>query len=220
VAHVTGSDDLAAALDAGVHWFAHIPFRDVVDADLAGRLAAEGAVVTTTLSFVDSLWRLSHGTLEELSDPALLDDVHQEVVDALQTADFQAWISDPVRQARLDDAHDNLALSFGALVSAGVRLVVGTDAGNPGVFHGLAVRRELALMVEYGLTPAEAIQAATAASADLLGRTDAGRLAPDAVADLLIVAGDPTVDIAALADVTAVWQGGEEIDRNALRIFH
>jgi imidazolonepropionase-like amidohydrolase len=220
ITHVTTTVDMSDALDVGSRIFAHIPFQEDMDPNLASRLATEGATVLTTLSFMDSLYRLAHRSLDELEDPALLDDVHSSIVEALQDSEFVNFITAPDRVTRIDEGMAHLMANVPILVNAGVTLVAGTDAGNPGDFHGLAMHRELELLVEAGMTPAQAIQAGTRNGADLLGRADLGRIEVGAVADLLIVDGDPTADISAVRNVASVWHNGTLVDRERLKIFH
>jgi len=82
---------------------------------------------------------------------------------------------------------------------AGGNVAMGTDCGAPGTPHGDNAR-ELALLVDAGLPTQQALQGATSIAADLLGLSDAGRIARGARADLLVVAGDPLADIACVAD--------------------
>lgn len=94
---------------------------------------------------------------------------------------------------------------------AGIRVCTGTDSGFQ-LAHGQWHAHELVLLVKGGFTPMEAITAATANSADLLG-IEAGRLAPGKLADLVIVDGDPLADIAILADAErlTVIKGGRVV---------
>jgi imidazolonepropionase-like amidohydrolase len=99
------------------------------------------------------------------------------------------------------------------LHSGGVTLLAGTDAPNPGTAHGAAMTIELSYLVRSGLTPAEALKAATSVPARIWGMTDRGRIAPGFRADLLLVGGDPTGDIGALHNVVAVWKNGVPVRR-------
>jgi imidazolonepropionase-like amidohydrolase len=91
-------------------------------------------------------------------------------------------------------------------IAAGVKIACGTDA--PAVPHGQNAK-ELCALVERGMTPMQAIRAATVVSADLLDAADElGRLAPGYLADIVAVPGDPTADIAALLDVRFVMKDG------------
>jgi imidazolonepropionase-like amidohydrolase len=96
--------------------------------------------------------------------------------------------------------------SFRRAHAAGVRVAFGTDAG---VFpHGLG-GRQFALMVQLGMTPAQAIRSATADAAELLGIADSvGTVAVGKVADLLAVDGDPLADVRVLERVKFVMKGG------------
>ena len=90
---------------------------------------------------------------------------------------------------------------IGKLARAGGRLVLGTDTGNPYVVPGFAVHEELRLLVAAGLTPRQALRAATMAASELLGTPGAfGAVKPGARADLLLVDRDPLADVGALAD--------------------
>lgn len=220
LAHISRSTDAADMLDAGVHILAHTPFQDALSGDVVARLAADGDTVIPTLAVADAAYRISHGTFDEIGDPALADDVHASVIEALGNPDDLALMMDPTFQAHAQTSIDNATASLQALHAAGVRIAAGTDAGNAGVFHGLSIRRELALYVEAGFTPAEAILTATRNAADVIGRADLGRIEEGAIADLLIVEGDPLADIGALGAVRAVYKEGVEVDRDALRIFH
>ncbi len=91
-------------------------------------------------------------------------------------------------------------------IAAGVRIALGTDA--PAVPHGQNAK-ELVALVSRGMTPMQALRAATVTSAELVGSEDElGRLAPGYLADIIAVPGDPTQDIAVTQDVRFVMKGG------------
>jgi imidazolonepropionase-like amidohydrolase len=85
----------------------------------------------------------------------------------------------------------------------GVTIICGTDAAMPYVRHGEAAY-ELEMLVEAGLTPTEALHAATGAAAEALAIDGVGYVRPGAFADLVLVDGDPTADVAVLRDLQRV----------------
>lgn len=89
--------------------------------------------------------------------------------------------------------------------AAGVKMVYGTDAG---IYPHGDNAKQFATMVRYGMTPAQAIQAATINSAEALGRKDVGVIEAGRYADLIAVDGDPTRDVTQLESVDFVMKGG------------
>jgi imidazolonepropionase-like amidohydrolase len=97
--------------------------------------------------------------------------------------------------------------TFRAAHAAGVKMLFGTDAG---VYPHGQNARQFAKMVEWGMTPMEAIQAATRNAAEALGRTaDVGAIAAGRYADLIAVDGDPLSDVRVLENVAVVIKGGQ-----------
>lgn len=110
-----------------------------------------------------------------------------------------AWASDALASVRL--AH-----------GAGRELVAASDAGYLFVPHGLGLHRELEVLVAAGVAPLDALVAATDTPARLLGWDDMGQVAAGYRADLLVVAGNPAVDIRATRQIVAVYQAGSAVD--------
>jgi imidazolonepropionase-like amidohydrolase len=98
--------------------------------------------------------------------------------------------------------------NFRRAVQAGVRQVFGTDAG---VYPHRDAARQFAVMVRYGMTPLQAIQAATANAAEALGRADLGAIAPGRLADIVAVSGDPLGEITAIERAEVVIKGGRVV---------
>lgn len=99
--------------------------------------------------------------------------------------------------------------NFERALKAGIPMIFGTDAG---IYPHGDNARQFAVMVRYGMTPMQAIQAATVNSADALGLArQVGSLATDAYADLIAVDADPIADVRALEKVSFVMKGGEVI---------
>lgn len=108
-------------------------------------------------------------------------------------------------------AEDNVT----RLADAGVTLLAGTDAPNPGTAFGTSLHRELELLVRCGISPARALAATTAEPARVFGLTDRGRVAVGQRADLVLVSGDPLTDITATRAIERIWRAGTPCDRRA-----
>ena len=101
--------------------------------------------------------------------------------------------------------------NFAKAVQAGVKVAFGTDAG---VYPHGDNARQFRYMVQFGLTPAQAIRAATRDASDLLGRADqVGQIRPGLFADLIAVDGDPLRDVTVLEQVHFVMKGGAVVKR-------
>lgn len=100
---------------------------------------------------------------------------------------------------------------------AGVRILVGSDAPDPYVFPGSAIHDELGELVAAGMSPAEALRAATWNGAEFLGLGDEhGTIEPGRRADLVLLERNPLDDIENVRGIRAVWLGGRYIDRAGL----
>jgi len=100
--------------------------------------------------------------------------------------------------------------AFDHALSAGVTVAMGTDAGTPFNRHADAPT-ELSYLVEHGMSPAGALEAATVNAADLLGLDDHGRVAPGYAADLVVLEANPLEDPAAWGDPVAVVRDGRVV---------
>lgn len=116
---------------------------------------------------------------------------------------------DPKQAAQRHEKFANALRNVKLLHDAGVPIGVGTDAGMPGTPHGSSTLHELALLVRAGLTPAEALMAATATSARLAGiAADRGTIAVGQRADLDLFQGNPATDVSAVHHLVAVIEDG------------
>lgn len=110
----------------------------------------------------------------------------------------------PVIEAALGRVHTN-----------GGTVVVGTDAGIHSYKPHDVLPYALPTLISSGMTTVQALRAITSVAAEVCRRPDRGRLAPGLPADIVAVAGDPTVDPAALVDITSVWKEGALVNREA-----
>jgi imidazolonepropionase-like amidohydrolase len=148
---------------------------------------------------------LDHGTVLV---PTLI--AVNQIVNNGGTGAIPDWV---VEKAESESGHHRD--SFGAAVRSGMKIAAGTDAGTPFNPHTF-MPQELALMVEYGLSPMAAIVAATRTAAENLGLSpEIGTLEVGRIADVIVVDGDPSADIGAIASVRFVMKDGE-VARNDL----
>lgn len=130
--------------------------------------------------------------------------------------------SDPTpegRRAFADFYRAGLAIT-GAAHRAGVGVLLGTDGGDSFVYPGSSAHDELGELVQAGLTPAEALRAATLRPAEFLGlAAEHGTVEPGRRADLVLLNADPLADIAAVRQIRAVIFRGELLDRESLDVL-
>ncbi len=98
-----------------------------------------------------------------------------------------------------------------ALAERGAVILAGSDAGNPFVAPGVSLHQELSLLVEAGLTPAQALRAATVDAARFMGVGDAGVVAEGFWADILLLRKNPLEAIAHTQTIEAVFKGGRQV---------
>lgn len=202
VVHVSTQRDAEMALEVGADGLVHI-FTDRAPEARLAELARKGkAFVTPTLTVVESTTGTASGK-SIATDPQLSPYLTQEEVDNLSR-------SFPDR-GKLKLA--NALAAVRQLRDAGVPILAGTDAPNPGTAHGASLHRELELLVQAGLSPVQALAAATSAPAKAFRLADRGRIAPGLRADLVLVQGDPTQSIAATRAILHVWKQGAEVPR-------
>ncbi|MFI5293048.1 MAG: amidohydrolase family protein, partial [Candidatus Limnocylindrales bacterium] len=109
-------------------------------------------------------------------------------------------------QAKAAEVFPKAKESLSKAIEAGVKVALGTDA--PAIWHGRNAE-ELVVLVKRGMTPLQAIRAATTVSADLIDAPDLGRIAPTMLADIIGVPDDPLTDITATQRVGFVMKGGQ-----------
>ena len=203
VVHVSRLRDGKAAINAGADGLVHI-FGEPTDAAFVAAAKKRKAFVIPTLSVLATIARADEGrTLGE--DARLVPWLAKAQADSLK-ASFGPGEAKP---AVLADAIANVR----ALHAAGVDILAGTDSGNPGTAHGASMHGELELLVRAGLTPSEALAAATSVPARRFKLGDRGRIAPGLRADLFMVEGDPTRDIFATRAIAGVWKNGYAVER-------
>lgn len=204
VVHVGSQSEADAAIAAGANGLVHIFGDSAPAADFAARVRKAGAFVIPTLSVTETVAGTAGGI--DLPKHATLGPFFTAAERAALKATFPQR---PGNKVRVEHA----LAAVTQLHQAGVPVLAGSDAPNPGTVHGGTIHRELELLVKAGLAPAAALRAATAATADAFKLGDRGRIVAGARADLVLVDGDPTRDITATRAIVNVWKGGARLER-------
>ena len=217
VAHIGTVEDALRAADAGVAAWMHGVYKERIPADAVPRMAAADIPYVATSVVFDAYADVFDGErvatrLErETVDAAVLDGF-APVPDNYGPADLRRYVE--VLAATREDRCENIRLMH----DAGVTVLAGADAQS-GVFPGPGLHRELVLLAACGLTPAEALRAATGEAARFVADDpdpEFGIVAEGKRADLILVEGDPTADITATERIREVFQRGVRLERHPL----
>lgn len=207
VIHITDQAHARRSIELGVDGLAHIFGDREPEDDFADLVASRGAFVIPTLSVIASVCGVASGATL-LEDDGLL---------ALMTPEQRLSLARASGWGRGRRKYRFAVMAVEQLHAAGVPILAGTDAPNLGTTHGASMHRELQLLTECGMTPTQALASATALPAKLFGLPERGRIAPGAIADLLLVNGAPTLRLEDTMRIVGVFKDGVRFDHGARR---
>ena len=204
VAHVTTAEAAKKAVDAKVDCLGHLFFDRPHTRELIDTIASSGVFVIPTLVTISSAMGNSAAALA--ADARVQKRLSAEWLKSLSRS------MNVYPQGNLKTVYATVR----ALRDAGVDILAGTDVSEPlpmlgGLAHGVSLHHELQLLVAAGLKPIEALRAATAVPARRFSLTDRGRIAPDMLADLLLVDGNPLINISDTLSIRSVWHRGVQL---------
>ena len=205
-AHQQYAEDMPSLLDAGVSGFLHGRIGAGLGPEIAQQLTAANAFVVPNMG-LGELRREAIG-----SDQFLRASLPESV--AARLGESAQRLLEPGRE---EAREAELRASFGHLLDANVDIVLGTDAGAvPDHFFGYTGHRELEIFVRLGMTPMQAIVAATSKPAQRLGLDDLGLLQPGYSADFVVLDENPLGDIRNTRSISSVFLNGKMLDRTGL----
>jgi len=215
-AHIFYHDDAVELAEERIDSFAHL-VRDKEMSDALIALTIRNNVYV--MPNISSPERNTHaGVPPWFEEPYLAgllrDTVAGEVIERMRAAYARR---DPAVVERARRGYDILKRSVAKLGAANARVILGCDTGLEDHFFGYAEQKELELMVEAGMTPAQVIVAATSRAAEYLGLADRGTLTAGKRADLLVLDGNPLEQIRNTRRIAKMYLAGTEVDRAALK---
>ncbi len=204
VAHTLTLDATRMAAEAGIDGVVHLFMDRPHTAEIVDLVAEAGMFVVPCVCLDASMMGITGAELAD--DPRVARRLDGKWDETLRSS------YDRYPQGKLED----VLASVRALADAGVDILAGTDASMAeaffgGLAHGASLHQELRYLVAAGLTPAQALRAATATTARRFGLADRGRIAEGLRADLLLVDGDPTSTIGDTLNTRAIWRRGSRL---------
>ena len=200
VVHVLSEKSAREAVTAGADGLVHVIEGKEASPDFGRFVARHHVFVIPTL--VTIYWACGESTGSEVAtDPRL-----EPYLSSRQKKALSIPGSDTGCSVASDQAMEELIYEEASIVA-------GTDAPIPGTAYGASLHKELSLYVNAGMSPEQALAAATSVPARVFGLKDRGLIKPGMRADLLLVQGDPTTDIMATRNIVAIWKRGVRFER-------
>ncbi|GAA6173348.1 hypothetical protein NBRC116592_30180 [Colwellia sp. KU-HH00111] len=203
VVHISNYPSALDAIKAGANGLVH-SFMDKTDmSPLVNLMAKNSQFIIPTLSVMDSMAGAKNSQ-------QLLSDFEKQGFDlSAQKTQLSTLLSNKHNASASAQAKHNV----NTFLDAGVLILAGTDAPNPGTAHGISLHGELALLVQSGLTPTQALKAATSNPAKAFNLTDRGLLKVGMKADLVLLDDDPKTNINNTRKIHAIFKNGFKIEK-------
>ena len=216
IVHATGLAEAKVALRAGARFLVHSVDDKPVDDEFLELAKKNGTIYCPTLTVVGGYLRMFDSVLSHqppaVDDPnGCLDPLTRAKVAESAVVPAPSGLAERLgsRKKSRGVADRISAENLKKVSDAGLTIAMGTDAGNPLTLHGPSVYAEMEAMQAAGLTPMQVLIASTLGGARAMGaEKETGTLEKGKSADLLVVAGDPTKDVANLRKVRYVVRGG------------
>ncbi|HWZ98038.1 MAG TPA: amidohydrolase family protein [Candidatus Dormibacteraeota bacterium] len=203
VVHALSEQQARDAIEAGADGLVHLFSGDSVSPTFGDFAASHHVFVITTLS-------AAYLTCGKSEGPAILADPYLSPYIDEKWRSMMASVKPDSSKNHFCKGTDE---AVHELMQAHVPILAGTDAPVPGSTYGASLHGEMEMLVRDGLTPMQALVAATSAAAKCFSLLDRGSIRPGLRADLVLVQGDPTKDILATRNIVGVWKRGVRVQR-------
>jgi len=211
-AHATTLPDQKAVVRAGVDVLVHTVQNEKIDDEFIALLKEKKPYWTTVIGLGDRTEVCD-------DDPFVTQQLPGSLVAKIRATTTPRPLEPSCgpRSPNFETREATLKYNVSQMMAAGARLLLGTDAGiSSGYTFGSADHHEIARWVEFGVTPAQAIVAATSRPAEYLGLTDTGTLAVGKRADFIVLDRNPLENIRNTRTIDSVYLAGAKLDREAL----
>jgi imidazolonepropionase-like amidohydrolase len=209
IAHIFYLENAKTLVSQGVDGFAHSVRDQPVDQALLDGMKQHGtAQMAATLSREASF---TYTKLPFIDDPFFNRSITPAAYETLASAERQQKLAAAKHFGQYKGVLETALSNTHREVEAGVTYGVGSDSGPTGRFGGYFLHWELQLMVQAGLTPLQALTAATGTNAKLIGAKELGTLEPRKIADFVVLNADPVADIRNTRTIAAVYIGGKSV---------
>ncbi|MDR3120100.1 MAG: amidohydrolase family protein [Clostridiales bacterium] len=204
IAHTTTAAETERVVAAGINGLGHLFFDDQPSDELVADIVSSDVFIIPTLVTLSTAFGNDAAWLAE--DARVSPKLSKEWLESLSAS------ANVYPEGKMESAYATVM----TLRDAGVDILAGSDVSEPvpglgGLAHGASLHHELMLLVEAGLTPADALRAATSVPARRFSLDDRGRILPGARADLLLIDGDPLTDISDTLNIDTIWRGGVKL---------
>ena len=203
LAHISTQAGAMDMVEAGIDGLVHVFTDEVVSEDFIERANENDVFIIPTLTVLS-------GISQEGGNAALAEDIRlAPYLEARQAEGLARSFGEGIAGVDLSIALENVA----KLHAAGVTILAGSDAPNPGTTHGASLHHEIELLARAGLSNRDALEAASSLSAQRFNLDGRGRLVAGVRADFSLIEGDPREDITVTRNIMAVYKNGYEVER-------
>lgn len=216
--HATQLSTAKESVRAGADILVHSVDDAEVDDEFIQLLKEKGTIYTSSMAVLEGYKKIMSQDLAlsnndyEIADPIIMNNLLdlQHIPEGIIPERLADLLDDPDDVIERSDGWVKMAkTNLKKLQDAGVTIATGTDAGNPGTFHGSAIYREFELMTEAGLSPNQIIVNSTLNGSKLMGLDNQiGSLEVGKLADMVILNSNPMEDISNTSDISVVVKNG------------
>jgi len=213
--HAYRTSDHKDTMRAGADIMAHSAITEPVDDEYIDLARKSRTLYLSTLSVYHDVF--DENSIRDLvSQEFVQRTVPKKTLTTLTAKEPLNSFEKSIKQDFIKQQLSTIGANLKKVSESGIPIGVGPDTGVPGSFPGIAVHREMELMVQAGVSPARVLVGATRTAAEYLEQKLLGTVEPGKIADLIVVAGNPLEDIRNTRNIEVVIKAGQVVNREKL----